>query len=790
MQARTRRDATRGVRVPASPRPRAERVQAPRSERPVLRLALARGALAIELDEPFELGPLRVEELSLRLPAVRFPVDLSGGVTRFRHQRGELDRLHVAVRAAAVEVLAATRWRGLLGGAGPVEVTVAPFVGGAVVGVAQGPRALAFDLHLAPLDGSLRVLVDRARGLGLEAPAHALALRALSALAGAAGRVERGVLVIDDVAGPVLRALLPLGGARVPSLVGLRAHAAPPPGPGWSLLRIERDAAPAPLEPVALRLLEVAEIAGDADDASARGALEEARAGYLAALERAPRHPAIAHRLAAIDRVVGGRADAALATLVEVSSALEAGVLGAELLAAVHDRGGAHAAFMRAAAEEPWSRLAAMAWLEAARLAPDPAARAHALDEALARGPLLDEARWERLASRIASADVAGARADAELLEAGRRGAAARLDAAARAGRAFLDAGYAVEATRWFERALRVAPDDAGAVLGLARALRDAGKPRRALDLFARAVSLAERAGAPASAALLELAKELVDTAADRPAAVRRAQAIGPDRPEAAEARALEVRWRLELGDRAGASLAASRLADALELAVDAGALGLAATPATAPAIERAGVAAASIAREAAALVESELGDADLARRLLALAVRAAPHDRRAAGELRRLGRRPPSPPPPPPEPSIVSDDRATTAIASEPAAPPTVAAREMEADGGDIDPLDDPAGGAADAEDEALVDRLSDRLRADPGDHATALRLADVLERLGRDMELLALLSARGEEGGDDVRRELAPRRRACLLRLAEAARSAGRSEEAGLYEALASSE
>lgn len=758
----------------------------------MLRLALARGALAIELGEPFDIGALRVDELALRLPSVRFPVDLSGGVARFRHQRGELDRLHVALRAPALEAMAAVRCRGLLGGgSGAVEVTIAPFVGGAVIGLASGGRALAFDVHLAPLDGGLRVLVDRARGLGLDAPAHALALRALSAMAGGVGTVTRGVLVVDDVAGPVLRALLPLGGARVPSASGVRASAAAPPSPGWALLRIERDASPAAIEPAALRLLELADVAGDADDASARGELEDARSGYLAALERAPRHPSIAHRLAAVDHVVGGRADAALATLVEVSSALEAGVLGAELLAAVHDVGGAYAAFVRAAADEPWSKLAAMAWLEAARLAPDPSARAHALDEALARAPLLEEARWERLGARLAAADLDGARADAELLEAGRRGGAARLEAASRAGRAFLAAGYAVEAARWFERALRVAPEDVDAVLGLARALRDAGKPRRALDLFARAVALGERSGAASAAAILELAKELAATAEDRPAAIRRAQAIALDRPEATEARALEIRWRLELGDRAGASLAAARLADALELAVEAARVGAAATPATAERAAADGLGAASLAREAAGLVEGELGDVDLARRLLALAVRAAPRDRRAAGELRRLVRRAPTPPPRAPEP--------------EPVAPAPVA--EPVVEGAGDGPAEDDATGAAgsmasvdlgsdedatpgDAEAEVLVDQLSDRLRADPGDHATAMRLAALLERLGRDMELLALLSARAEEGGDEVRLEVAPLRRACLHRLAEGARAAGRSEEADLYDTLARGE
>src|SRR4051812_37678548 len=72
----------------------------PKSERPLLRLALAKGHLAIELEAPFDLGPVSAKELRVLLPDVRFPVDLSGGVAKFRHRRGRLERLIVEVQAA------------------------------------------------------------------------------------------------------------------------------------------------------------------------------------------------------------------------------------------------------------------------------------------------------------------------------------------------------------------------------------------------------------------------------------------------------------------------------------------------------------------------------------------------------------------------------------------------------------------------------------------------------------------------------------------------------------------
>ncbi len=77
--------------------------------------------------------------------------------------------------------------------------------------------------------------------------------------------------------------------------------------------------------------------------------------------------------------------------------------------------------------------------------------------------------------------------------------------------------------------------------------------------------------------------------------------------------------------------------------------------------------------------------------------------------------------------------------------------------------------------DDELLAERLADRLRADPADQGVAMALADALERLGRDLDLLALLSARMEEGDAAVRQEVAPRRRNVLARLAARARAEG---------------
>src|SRR3954466_12829458 len=121
--SRSRGRAAPSLRAPLSPQGPAS--PAPPSDRPLLRLAVSRGLLGIELDAPFALGPLEVTELALSLPGVRFPVDLSGGVARFRHRRGALTRIVVEASTTDLIAWAAPRLRGILGDSTP-ELILAP----------------------------------------------------------------------------------------------------------------------------------------------------------------------------------------------------------------------------------------------------------------------------------------------------------------------------------------------------------------------------------------------------------------------------------------------------------------------------------------------------------------------------------------------------------------------------------------------------------------------------------------------------------------------------------------
>jgi hypothetical protein len=60
---------------------------------------------------------------------------------------------------------------------------------------------------------------------------------------------------------------------------------------------------------------------------------------------------------------------------------------------------------------------------------------------------------------------------------------------------------------------------------------------------------------------------------------------------------------------------------------------------------------------------------------------------------------------------------------------------------------------------------------------------LAALLVRLGRGLELLALLSARLEDAPPERRAQLLPQQRAVLARLEVEAREAGRASEASLF-------
>ncbi len=720
-----------------------------------LRLAIAKTGLGLELARPARLGCVVVTELSVRLPSARFPIDVSGGVARFRHKRGMLDRVALEVSARALEGWCAPRLRGLLSPNAP-RVWIALRGAGAIVCVSEvgdvldaeaKPRVVAFDVAMEARADEVRLAVTNARGVGLPRPATALAIGAMDAILGGLAARQGALFRMTGLGARMARALLPDAGARAPDADGLVVTALAAHDDTW-ILHALRDGVPAPTTADATRAIEAATITREADEARLAGQLERARALDLAALERAPRHPEICRRIAEIDAHVGGRAEAALLTLREASRDPDgrASVLAGELSAESGDVRGAIAAFARAGEQEEAPLLAANAYARAAELTTDPLDALIWLDLAIARAPDAAPLRWGRVARRLSSGRLEDALGDVEHLEALAAGARDKYAVWRRAGDAWQAAGVAAESLPLYERALRYAPDDPSGLAGLGAALVAEGRAARGAALLARAVDLADAAQQPVHAMLLDLARALADALGDRPAAVARVRAIPNHAPEALVARGLEGRWRAALGDLAGASLAFARLRE------------------LAGSLDGAAVAAAHavpLLVEGATFEDTVQGDLLAAQRHLACALRLRPRDAVVEDAYRKIGLRIVGRPP-------VEVPAAAVEAGAE------MAPRVVEPLAAELDPKDD----------ETRVEELTRALQANPENDAVVDELAHRLSRLGRSLELFALLSGRLEDAPAERRARLVPKQREVLARLARDAREEGRASEAELFE------
>lgn len=769
---------------PAQARARPDKVVIDRGGAQIaLRLAIGKDGLGLELARKASLACIDVVELVVRLPHVRFPFDVTGGVAKFRHKRGELERLGLELDGERAARWSEPRLRGLLSVA-PTRVTIALHRGGATVSIvarasaADATRgidvpALAFDVVLAPATEDLALVVQRPRGVNLPAPPIALALKAMGALLGGTAKRNGATFVVPRLAAKLAAHLLPEAGARAPA-AGAMAWVGAGETDGVLFVQLARGGAPADVSKDATLAAELAALVAGADDRAFAGDHEGARTLYLGALERAPRHAEIAARIAGIDRHVGGREEAAITILREAApladaDATNAAIIG-DLLRASGDTPGAIAAMLRAADHEPSSPVAALVLARAASLATDPHDALGWLDRAVARAPRIAELRWQRADARLAAGRLAEARADYQELEALALGPDERYAVLRRAGEAHRVRGLGLTAATIFERALLYRPDDPDTLAGLGAALAAEGRAARGAAILAHAIETrtkrdAERgartAPHPTAWMELELARVLGERLDDLPAAIARLRAVPDEAPEAIEARGWEGRYRARLGDHAGAALAFARLRERAQREFR----------------------AVPWLLEAAKHAES-LGDLAVAQSHAGVALAIAPQDpdvvqtHRALGEriavaagMRPLGvDRPPAfVPPPPPAPRVVEAPPAAPPVQATAPAPPLgeLLAQTAE-DDGDL---------------EARVELLTQRLQGDPSNEAVVDELVDGLTKLGRGMELLALLSARIEDATPERREAFLPRHRAVLVRLEEEARAAGRDGEADLF-------
>jgi tetratricopeptide (TPR) repeat protein len=719
-----------GARVPSgrrfagSGRPRREAARRATLRDVVLCLSITRDGIGLELARAAPLGCLRITELATAYPGMRFPADVSGGVARFRHRRGQLRRLGLELDARSLAKWAAPRLRGVVSerepdvwvAAEPAKATVCvSSIVGADEETARAAPAVAFDVFAVADGDDLVLVVANARGIDLPAPAIAIAVACVAATVGRAATRSGAIFRFRRFAAALCVALLPEAGARLPSGLGVPCTVLAAGHDSW-FVHAARDVPPASPVDAAIRAREAATVLRDADDALMAGNTHEARSRYLEALERAPRHPEIANRVVDIDARTPGRAEAALSILDEISCAglSVSGMTRGALLREINDVPGALTSLEMAASVEPSPALASRAYELAASWTRDPADAAQRLDRALARAPRAPSARWSRVEARVALGRLAEALGDVELLEALAGSPGAKHAVWMRAARLWQASGLGQRAGALFERALRYAPDEPEALAGLAVALLDEGEPARSVALLTRALEIAHGQGAPSSSIEIALGRALAERLDDLPSAIAHVSAISADAPEAALARGLEARWRARLGDDVGASVAFARQ------------------------------------REIAASPRSD-------HRRWSVGV----------GEEARESEAGPSEEPDSPRTAEWPDGSGASF-------------RSLEALVGS-DPSND--SDLVDVESAARVDDLTRRLQADPTNDAVAEELSSLLEALGRGHELLALLSARLEDATPERRTGLAARLRATLDRLALLAQAAGRAEEAALY-------
>lgn len=740
-----------------------------------LRLAIGREGVGLELSSPVALECIRLMELSTAFRGIRFPIDVSGGVSKFRHKRGQLQRVLVEMAGSDLERWAAPRLRGIVGTALPhVWARVSP--GSTTLCVSEERSAdsddrtpgsaIAFEVH-ALADEDIVLVVSGARGMGLSAPPTAVAIVVLRELVGSLGDCEGALVTVRRPAAALARAVLPQLGARAPAAVGVHWTAATAQGGTWILLAA-RDAPPAMPAERALRARQVAEMLIAADDLMVHGRLEDARNALFGVLARAPRHPEVARRIVEIDATVRGREEAALATLSEVQAGIletdpAFGILRGELLSRVGRGVEAIAAFEAAAEVESVPVLAARSFERCASLSRDEDWAARWLDRALTLWPTSTSSRWARLETRLALARIDDAMADAEHLEALTESRAGKHSVWMRAARAWQARGLSAQSSKLFERALVQLPDEPRALAGLGVALLAEGAVARGVALLARARVLAEDRGMPSSDIALDLARAFAERLDDVPTAIAHASGIAASAAEAPIARGLEGRWRAALGDVVGARLAYGRLQQwTLSAAPEAPASG----------------SIAQLLFEAANWEATQLGDAMAAQRHALAAVRLVPTDAAARARAKEFG-------------ALVAsalmrqasqDGLPGAAAAAGPQESP-LSTLSAPASAGNAS-LEWPSLSGDEAERSLRVEELTRRLQANSSDEDAANELACLLEALDRGHELLALLSGRMEDATAEKREALAPQLEAVLARLAAAAREGGRPDEASLYD------
>ena len=468
-----------------------------------------------------------VERLALELKALPARFDMTRGVDRFRHHRTCLRELVVGVDDFELEAVILSRgpfddagidhlelraWRGHLVVAGalsgtptvPFFVRLRPEI--AAVGEVEPVLVSAFDTCLlGPTVRSapeVAASVLDALGLGPHRVGPTIAL--LDPLGGVLAELfseigwklpDRGDIRITEVEVDAGRLRVAAAAAGVEA----RCHV-PPVAPGSE-----------PYERMFLADYEAKTMFASIEAIVGAGRIDEALAAYLRQLELHPDHPFLISRLLQLGVTRPGRGDAVRALARRRLERAPEDVDASLAMAALHRRRGDDAAAARiysAHADRHRARedvLAAAQCLWAAALSRaevDPRGAIEALEQALALRRTLPGA-LRTLASLYARIDDAtGALRVRERLVETSAPPEARVGLLVEMGQIALTRSRdSVSATRYFERALSLAPDDARALIGLAAAHEVSGRLLPATRALDRAAAVQVSHGAPLDAA-------------------------------------------------------------------------------------------------------------------------------------------------------------------------------------------------------------------------------------------------------------------------------------------------
>ncbi|HEY6104932.1 MAG TPA: hypothetical protein VIV59_03050, partial [Anaeromyxobacteraceae bacterium] len=451
-----------------------------------LRLEHARAYVCLA-DRPVAPG-LRLVDLAMEVPDVRFPFDVGQGAAQFRKRLCDLSRLDLAVEPEFLSGLSA----GLdLTRSGLASLQLGLRAGFAEAGGRlEGGVPFTCKLGLEPEgDRALAVVIYEARLYGPAAvPAAALPSLLARAAAGLA-RQEGAALVVEPL-GLLLRRLIPSRGWKLPRASAVRlARVGTAPGElrlTWD--RAHTGPAEAPADPDRLAALEGARAFREAEALVARGEWDAAREAYLAAGAASSSHPFAASRLLSLLSLEEGFHDEALDLAAHwlsrrqdfAPALLAEGVLRARR--GERDRAARAFAELSASAARRGEELGALFAADACfALGPDSdvAALSRAVEVALGL-------RRDHLPALRALKALAERTGDREaLLRASRRLAAYAPDEAEKAAAHARLAEMLLQsdppsARLHLDQALRLAPDDAGALAALARACEQAGEWLRA----------------------------------------------------------------------------------------------------------------------------------------------------------------------------------------------------------------------------------------------------------------------------------------------------------------------